>query len=194
MSDSKDFFKKGNSFYKDGGYQKAIENYTKAIEIDPKNAKAYNNRGNAYSRLRKYKEAIENYTKAIEIDPKNAKAYYNRGIAYKGLEKYDNAIEYKNKEKNYSPEILKAGLIFFICVIVLLIIFGCIYQYIENYIEIMTISEICLGVLLGSSISLIADSFIEQYSINKNNSHLKESMDNLPEKIAKELTDKPIQE
>ena len=160
MSDSKDFFKKGNSFYKDGGYQKAIENYTKAIEIDPK----------------------------------NAKAYYNRGNAYKGLEKYDNAIEYKNKEKNYSPEILKAGLIFFICVIVLLIIFGCIYQYIENYIEIMTISEICLGVLLGSSISLIADSFIEQYSINKNNSHLKESMDNLPEKIAKELTDKPIQE
>ena len=58
----------------------------------------------------------------------------------------------------------------------------------------MTISEICLGVLLGSSISLIADSFIEQYSINKNNSHLKESMDNLPEKIAKKLTDKPIQE
>ena len=60
-----------------------IEYYTKAIEIDPKFASAYNNRGLAYSiHLGEHQKAIDDYSKAIEIDPKNTVAYNNRGLDY----------------------------------------------------------------------------------------------------------------
>ena len=50
-------------------YQGAIEDYDKAIELDPNYAKAYNNRGAAKGNLGDNQGAIKDYDKAIEIDP-----------------------------------------------------------------------------------------------------------------------------
>ena len=44
-------------------YKGAIADYTKAIEIDPNYADAYNNRGIAKDELKDYKGAIADYTK-----------------------------------------------------------------------------------------------------------------------------------
>jgi len=63
-------------------YKKAIEDYDKAIEINPQYAKAYNNRGVAYGKLKEYKKAIEDFDKAIKINPQYAAAYNNLGKAY----------------------------------------------------------------------------------------------------------------
>ena len=54
-------------------YSEAIADFTKVIELDPKNALAYYNRGAAKFALNKYSEAMADYTKAIELDPKDAK-------------------------------------------------------------------------------------------------------------------------
>jgi tetratricopeptide (TPR) repeat protein len=74
-------------------YQQAIADYTRAIELDPKDALVYSNRGNAYHDLEEYHRAIEDYTRAIELDPKDALAYYNRGNAYCYLKEHHRAIE-----------------------------------------------------------------------------------------------------
>ncbi|WP_313894346.1 tetratricopeptide repeat protein, partial [Psychrobacillus sp.] len=58
---------------------------TKAIEINPEYALAYNNRGSAYGNLGKYEEAVADYTKAIEISPEYAHAYNNRAKVYEKL-------------------------------------------------------------------------------------------------------------
>ena len=57
----------------------AIEDYTKAIEIEPNNLFAYRLRADSKCKLEDYQGAIDDYTKAIEILPKNPnKAYlYN---------------------------------------------------------------------------------------------------------------------
>ena len=60
----------------------AISEYTKAIELDPKNAEAYNNRGAAYNDSDQFDKAISDCSKAIELNPKLAEAYCNRGMAY----------------------------------------------------------------------------------------------------------------
>ena len=52
-----------------GKPEEAIKDYTKAIELDPKDAEAYNNRGTEFSSLGKSEEAIKDYTKAIELNP-----------------------------------------------------------------------------------------------------------------------------
>ena len=57
----------GNIKYNSEDYQGAISDYTKAIEINPKEAKAYCNRGSAKNVLKDYSGAISDYTKAIEL-------------------------------------------------------------------------------------------------------------------------------
>ena len=72
-------------------YKKAIADFDKAIELNPKYADAYYNRGIAKRQLKQYKEAIADYDKAIKLNPKDANVYYNRGFAYRELGKKEEA-------------------------------------------------------------------------------------------------------
>jgi Flp pilus assembly protein TadD len=78
-------------------HEKAIKDYSKAIELNLEYAVTYNNRGNAYYELKNHEKAIEDYNKAIELNPEYATAYYNRGNAYGKLKKHEKAIEDYNK-------------------------------------------------------------------------------------------------
>ncbi len=71
---------------------KAIADFSKAIELDTKFAYPYYNRGNAYRNQQKYDQAIADYSKAIDLDLKYAYAYRSRGLAYANQQKYDEAI------------------------------------------------------------------------------------------------------
>jgi tetratricopeptide (TPR) repeat protein len=73
-------------------YQRAIEDYNRAIDLNPAYAPIYNNRGNAYGALGDNTSAIKDYDQAIAIDPRYAQAYGNRGIAYKTLGDFDRAV------------------------------------------------------------------------------------------------------
>ena len=99
----KDLFSSGVNFLAKKEFDKAIEDYTKLIEFDPKHAFAYHNRGYAYERIEKYDKAIEDYTKSIELEPKHAFAYRSRGDAYERIEKYDKAIEDYTKSIELDP-------------------------------------------------------------------------------------------
>jgi Flp pilus assembly protein TadD len=79
---AEEFFEQGKKDSSVENADSAISNYSKAIEINPKFVKAYNNRGIAYIWKKQYDLAIADFTKAIELDPKNGKAYNNRAIVY----------------------------------------------------------------------------------------------------------------
>jgi tetratricopeptide (TPR) repeat protein len=74
------YYNRGNAYGKLKKHEKAIEDYNKAIALDPEYAVAYNNRGTAYDELKKHEKAIEDYNKAIALNPEYATAYANRGI------------------------------------------------------------------------------------------------------------------
>ena len=66
---------RGRAYGRDKGqYNKAISDFNKAIEIDPKYAMAYNNRGAAYFYIKEYENAWNDVKKAqalgYKIDPK----------------------------------------------------------------------------------------------------------------------------
>lgn len=86
------FIINGDSYMKKGQYDKAISEYAKAIEIDPKYAEAYKGRGSGYTMKRQYNKAIEDLNKAIQLEPVNAEAKYYRGLAYAKTGQYDKAI------------------------------------------------------------------------------------------------------
>ncbi|MCC7212111.1 MAG: tetratricopeptide repeat protein [Candidatus Brocadia sp.] len=93
----------GNTFYAQGKYTEACNEYQKAIEKNPDYVGAYYNWGTALSKQKKYDEAIEKYQKAIEKNPDYADAYYNWGIALSKQKKYDEAIEKYRKAIEINP-------------------------------------------------------------------------------------------
>ena len=74
--DAEDYIELGSKEFDEGNYNKAIEYYTIAINLDPNYASAYKYRGNAYDKLQKYDEAFSDFTKAISIDSNDADVYY----------------------------------------------------------------------------------------------------------------------
>jgi tetratricopeptide (TPR) repeat protein len=101
---AKELVERGIAKGKEGDYQGAIADYTKAIEIDPKDADAYIRRGNARYDLGDKPGAIADYTKAIEIDPKYAAVYFNRGNTRADLGDKPGAIADYSKAIEINPK------------------------------------------------------------------------------------------
>jgi tetratricopeptide (TPR) repeat protein/tRNA A-37 threonylcarbamoyl transferase component Bud32 len=71
---------------------KAIDDFTRAIKLDPKYAWAYTNRGNSLRRLGFDERALADYNQAIKLDPTQAAAHHNRGIIHIQRDQFDQAI------------------------------------------------------------------------------------------------------
>ena len=110
--DAEAYNNRGVAWQRKGDYDRAITDYTKAIELNPRFAEAYYNRGNAYYSKGQYDQAISDCNKALELNPKLPAAYNNRGIAcyYKG--EYDKAWDDVYKAQSLGlqvhPEFLEA--------------------------------------------------------------------------------------
>ncbi len=82
----------------------SIEDFTKIIEGNLKDAEAYKNRGLAYYTEGNYDKAIADYTKAIELNPKYAVTYDRRGNAYSKQGNYDKAMADYTKAIGLDPK------------------------------------------------------------------------------------------
>src|SRR5947207_2568045 len=67
----------GVSFAK-GNREEAIELATRAIEMEPKNAKAFYVRGRFYAEVRQPQKAVKDLNQALVLDPRLGLAYYHR--------------------------------------------------------------------------------------------------------------------
>ena len=82
---------RGVAHFRQADYDRAIADYTKAIEIDPKYARARMRRGAAYGMKGDHDQAIMDSTEALKLDPTDWKAYHNRANANERKGKYDEA-------------------------------------------------------------------------------------------------------
>ncbi len=73
-------------------FEKAVEDYTKAIQIDKGQADIYYNRGLLYVKMKKNDLAAKDFDEAIRLNPRDADAFCNRGGVNNQLGKMDLAI------------------------------------------------------------------------------------------------------
>lgn len=63
-----------------GDYSKAVSDATRALQLEPENAKAWYVMGSCYNEMNRLKEAREALNTAIMLSPAEAEFYYKRGI------------------------------------------------------------------------------------------------------------------
>ncbi|EAN90290.1 hypothetical protein C3747_28g35 [Trypanosoma cruzi] len=73
---------RGLAYRKKGDYLRAIDEYSAALRLDPKNFKALFNRGFCNDKVEDYNAAIRDYEAAMKLEPGYAYTYYNLGISY----------------------------------------------------------------------------------------------------------------
>ena len=72
----------GNVYQEKGMTSAAIEEFRKAISIDPDSTTAYNFLGSAYWKEGRFQEAMDEYRRALRVNPADPTAHNNLGVAY----------------------------------------------------------------------------------------------------------------
>lgn len=80
-------------YFSEKEYDKAIDKYTNAIDLDPENAIYFANRSLAHLRLESFGFALQDAVSAVKFDPKYLKGYYRRAAAYMSLGKFKLALK-----------------------------------------------------------------------------------------------------
>ncbi|KAM6153301.1 RNA polymerase II-associated protein 3 isoform 1-T1 [Erethizon dorsatum] len=99
---------KGNTFFKQGKYDGAIEWYTRGMDADPYNPVLPTNRASAYFRLKKFAVAESDCNLAIALNRNYAKAYARRGAARFALQKLEDAKKDYEKVLELEPNNFEA--------------------------------------------------------------------------------------
>jgi tetratricopeptide (TPR) repeat protein len=102
------WYNQGVALRQEGRKKDAIKAYDKALEINPKLAKAWNNRGVILRDLGKNKDALKSYDKALEMDPTLAYAWHNRTEALRKLGRREDSIKSHDKAVEIDPTLANA--------------------------------------------------------------------------------------
>jgi len=74
-------------------YERAVDQFTRAIQIDPQFVEAYFQRGILYWReIQNYHRAIRDLTRVLELDAERTDVLFNRALAYQSRGDYAQAI------------------------------------------------------------------------------------------------------
>lgn len=92
------YYNRGIALYNLRLLDQAINDFTKAIEINPRHHLAYNGRGFAKHDMRDCSGALEDFNRALALDPKEKQSYYGRGLCY--LARYDEKAAFENFSKS----------------------------------------------------------------------------------------------
>lgn len=95
---------KGNEEFKKGNYEKAIEFYTYATEMDPKNHIFMTNRSLCYASMQKWDKSLRDADKAVALKADWEKGHYRRGVALAKLARYEEAMQAFQKCLDLNPK------------------------------------------------------------------------------------------
>ncbi len=101
MAVLKELVKEGEKEANRKNFDKALELFDQAINIDPNYDCPYGDKGVILDIIGKHHESISMYTKALELNPSNPITWHNKGLVLVRLKKieeaiicFDNAISY----------------------------------------------------------------------------------------------------
>lgn len=111
LTTAADYLAQGDFDFDLGNYGAAIASYSRALELKPDFAEAYNNRAYAYMTVKKYEQALPDLDQALRLRPDYVNALMNRGDIYnyyyqidraRAIADYDRVLELDPDAPNYT--------------------------------------------------------------------------------------------
>ena len=84
---------RGMEYHESGDYLSALEEFDKAIALNPNSYQAHFQRGRVLTDINDYNGALADFEKALAIDPTRAEAFNGRGVVRTKLGEYEAALQ-----------------------------------------------------------------------------------------------------
>ena len=98
------FVRAGNEFFKAGDKDNAIQEYQKALELNPNNAEAHLKLGFLFYNVKQmHKEGMEHYDKAFQLNPNDPRILHDLGMVLLHQRQLDEAIKYLSEALRRIP-------------------------------------------------------------------------------------------
>ncbi len=75
-------YKRGFKFHNQGSLDQAVDEYQKALKLNPNFVEVHMNLGAIYVDRKDYDKATQQFKKVVELNHYNTKAHYNLGMVY----------------------------------------------------------------------------------------------------------------
>lgn len=98
------YYNKATEYFEDKIFNLAIDNFNKALELQPDYPHAHYNLGITMFEKKDFEQAITCFKKALEIDPEDAHSYSNLALLYLKKRDHEIALEYYKKSVELDPE------------------------------------------------------------------------------------------
>lgn len=105
----------GDQYRQSGLYTKAIEEYEKALNLDPMNPEIYSRLGYALLEQKDFARAIQTYKRYVQLRPKDcnshsslAFAYMRQGLTDQAIRSYEDALRFCQDDANAFVQLGKA--------------------------------------------------------------------------------------
>jgi Tfp pilus assembly protein PilF len=98
----------GTDYFAQKEFDKAIEEWKKALEYIPEDAEVHNFLGIAYHRVGHLDSSISEYKKAVQLDPDYHQALNNTGYIYFLKGEYKTALQYFDRALHVNPSYQQA--------------------------------------------------------------------------------------
>ncbi|UCG13718.1 MAG: tetratricopeptide repeat protein, partial [Deltaproteobacteria bacterium] len=77
----------GDRLYEAGRMDKAVEEFRRALNLDPSNANVRNSLGVCYAQMGRFEDALAEFSRIAELEPSDFMPHYNLGCALLGLDR-----------------------------------------------------------------------------------------------------------
>jgi len=104
MSHAPSHVKMGLLFIRNNLMQDAVDQFNKAIKINPKEINAYNNLGLSYIKMKDYPVAVKVLENALKIEDGYADIHHNLGLAYHYEKQHYKGLDHIQKALRINPD------------------------------------------------------------------------------------------
>lgn len=98
----------GYTLFQEGHPREAIQEYDKALEVDPNYFEVYNNLGITWFALGDTQQGLKYFQKAVQLKPKWGPAHYNLGYAFERVGRVQEAISEYQQTLQLDPDFAAA--------------------------------------------------------------------------------------
>ena len=84
---------RGMAYFAMGHHQRALKDFSSAINYDPESDRGYANRGLCYRVLKKCEKALQDFNQTLKINPNRPESYFGRAQTYYDMQQFNQALD-----------------------------------------------------------------------------------------------------